>query len=191
LILRESASAALRQKRRRRLVRTAIWPRRSRRVDRGVAVSVFGVTSDSEDARSARLRMLALENARRRARPELIEQLGAVLGNQPSLDDFLSLDATEALHVAVADHFGHHRVSHRVWGAGWLARRRPPWGRLVPFSRRGRLSAAKPAARGRSRPRRTLATSRSDRAVGTYGRDPCHRQCRLRAGDHLGPSTGR
>jgi hypothetical protein len=80
---------------------------------------------DRDDERKERLRMLAAENKRRRHRPALIAAIAAATGMEPSLDDFLSLTATEKLREAVLDHGKHHEVFHRIWGdrlAGEVAR---------------------------------------------------------------------
>lgn len=60
--------------------------------------------------------MLVIENKRRRHRPQLLHELAAVLGEEPSLDDFLALEATQQLHQAVHDQKKYHLVWHRIWG---------------------------------------------------------------------------
>lgn len=60
--------------------------------------------------------MLVRENARRRRRPELLEELAAVIGREPCVDDVLSLQAAEALQAAVVAQARFHLVSHRIWG---------------------------------------------------------------------------
>ena len=51
------------------------------------------VSMDDGRDREARLRMLATENRRRRERPAVVRDLAERLGFEPSLDDFLALDA--------------------------------------------------------------------------------------------------
>ena len=46
----------------------------------------------------------------------MLEELAAVIGREPSLDDVLSLEAAEALQAAVVAQGRFHLVSHRIWG---------------------------------------------------------------------------
>jgi hypothetical protein len=74
------------------------------------------MASSPEGERRERLRMLVDENARRRHRPKLLEELAGTIGREPSLDDFLSLQAAEVLQSAVIDQARFHLVTHRIWG---------------------------------------------------------------------------
>jgi hypothetical protein len=74
------------------------------------------MSSGADGQQPDRLTMLVRENARRRHRPKLQEDLAAVIGREPSLDEFLSLAAADRLHAAVVEQGRYHLVTHRVWG---------------------------------------------------------------------------
>lgn len=71
---------------------------------------------DSSRDRHERLRMLVVENQRRRHRPQRLRELAAATGVKPSPDDFLALPATQQLWQAVRDRPRYHLVWHRIWG---------------------------------------------------------------------------
>lgn len=60
--------------------------------------------------------MLATENRRRLERPAVVRDLAERLGFEPSLDDFLALDAAEALSRDIEEQARYHLVWHRIWG---------------------------------------------------------------------------
>jgi hypothetical protein len=80
------------------------WERRDRR------------PMDSSRDRHERLRMLVVENRRRRHRPKRLRELAAATGVKPSPDDFLVLPATQQLWRAVRDRPRHRLVWHRICG---------------------------------------------------------------------------
>jgi hypothetical protein len=74
------------------------------------------MSSGAEGQQPDRLTLLVRENARRRHRPRLQEELAAIIGRKPSLDDFLSLEAADRLHAVVDEQSKYHLVTHRIWG---------------------------------------------------------------------------